>query len=462
MDLHARLLSIVVPGLLLLAVLELVYALLSKRGVHSFRDTVSSVALGIGQQTINVYLTAAFLAVFALAHERFAIFHADRHAVWQWVVLIFAADLCYYCGHRTAHTVNLFVGSHIVHHHAEDFNLLSALRQSWTAWALMFPFFLPLAVVGYPLDMLVYAQLGIMIFQFLSHTGARRFELGLLDRIFITPKNHRVHHGYGRRYGRANCGGMFVIWDRIFGTYVEEDAANPLKIGAGISFNFYDPFAANFDYFRRLAFVSRRRSGLASKISIWFSSPLELRQELDRLGYVAAPSNRGVLRAPMSGSERALVASVLVATLALFVAHRLLYGRVSIGMSLLLGGAAMCAIWLLGRLLSADASKSGGASARGSGGAGPSTEDLPVSHSVQREATSLPETGSRIRTSTTPRAHRAAVSGKNPKGPSAPSRRAAPRLPELETRRTPCKGRSGSPSPRSGRSARRPASGSGA
>jgi len=359
---HTMLMNVLMAVLLVLAIAELVFSLTSltvkgKDAVHSFRDTVSSISLGIGQQAINVYLAASFLALFAWVNTHLAIAHASMHVWWHWVILVLAADFSYYVGHRCGHKVNLFVAAHVVHHHAEDFNLISSLRQSWTAWILMFPFTLPIAFIGFPLEMFIYGQMGIMFFQFFAHAGTFRKKLGILDRIFITPNNHRVHHGAVAPYWGANCGGMFVIWDRIFGTFVEEKPEVPVVIGSGMKFNFYDPFEANLEYYRRIWFVSQRRQGLWQKFVVWFQSPPVLAKELKRLGYVP-PAATDVNRTPLTKREMVTISVVVTATIGIFAMHRVLYARQPALVNAVTGISVMLSLWVVGRLLSGGFPKS--------------------------------------------------------------------------------------------------------
>lgn len=440
---HSRLMNVVMIALLALAALELGYTLVTRKAVHSFRDTVSSISLGIGQQALNVYLAASFLAVYALVHAKFAVAHLTPGVWWHWAVVVFACDFAYYCGHRTAHTVNLFIAGHIVHHQAEDFNLLSSLRQSWTAWIQMFPFFLPLAAIGVPLEMFVYGQMGIMLFQYLSHTGALDLRLGVLDRVFITPRNHRVHHGATHPYWGANCGGMFVIWDRVFGSFVEEDPRYPLRTGAGIKHNFYDPFEANLEYYRRIWFVSARRRGLREKLRIWFQSPKVLSAELTRLGYRERRIPRDVNRAPIAPREKAWIVAALVVTLALFGVHRAAYERFPAALNAATGIGVFGALWLLGAMLSGAFRARLPAPPQLAFAGLPSTVD---------SATSAPGTYSESRTSPTPPARTSDGGAENPEAPSSLLRAEAPCAPGRETPRTPCTERSESPSPGSGRS----------
>jgi sterol desaturase/sphingolipid hydroxylase (fatty acid hydroxylase superfamily) len=435
---HTRLLNFVMIVLLALATLELVYSLVAKKGAHTFRDTVSSISLGVGQQALNVFVAATFLSMYAAVHATVAIGHGDPAVWWHWVLLIFACDFCYYVGHRAAHNVNLFVAGHIVHHQAEDFNLLSSLRQSWTAWMLMGPFFLPLAVVGVPLEMFVKGQVGIMLFQFLSHTGVTRIRLGILDRLLITPKNHRIHHGDRAPYWGANCGGMFVIWDRILGTYVEEDPNVPLLAGSGIELNFHDPFQANLEYYRRIWFVSARRRGIWQRFRIWFQTQQTLADELERLGYVELRPAQAVNRAPLERKEKVAIGLVLVGVIGVFAAHRALFEGRPLLVNLATGALVFAGLWLLGALLSG------------------SFKGAPT---PAASATSAPGTHSGSRTSPTPRAHTSVAGKRTPERPIPPPREAALGGPERDGRRTPYRARSESPLPVSGRSTSSPPDG---
>lgn len=330
------------------ALIELVLAFALRRPVHTFRDTLASLGLGIGQQGINVYLSASFLALFAAVHEGFAITRADLGTWWHWVLFVPACDLCYYVAHRTSHTVNFWVAAHIVHHQAEDFNHVSAMRQSWTAWIVNFPFFLPLALFV-PLEMFAVGQLGIMFVQFLSHNGLVR-SFGPLDRVLVTPANHRVHHGIDRPYLGMNCGGMFVIWDRVFGTYVEEVPGVPVRMGSGTDVNLFDPIDSNLDYYRRLVFAMGRREGWISKLRLWFQSPEVLFAELEQHGYRRRPS---VPRSPLGAGQKAFAAAVLLGSVGLLFAHRLGYAGSGALLRVATGAALIAAVAWLGRLLSA-------------------------------------------------------------------------------------------------------------
>ncbi len=345
--------------LVAVALIEVVYAWARRREVHTLRDSLSSVSLGIGQQAINIYVGASLLAFYMLVRDSVGLLPVDPGTWWHWVLLILAIDLCYYTGHRAMHRINFFVAGHVVHHQALDFNHVSALRQGWTAWIVVYPFFLPLAVLGVPAEMFILGQTGIMFLQFFAHNGTFRGRLGVLEGVLQTPSNHRVHHGVNAPYLNQNYGGMFVIWDRVFGTYVPEDSAIPVRLGAGIPSNFHDPFEANLDYYRRILFVMRRRDTLWGKLSIWWQSPRVLIDASRAYRYDEVARPEALVRGPLSRRDQVFAAAILFGSVVLLFAHRLGYEANAPLARVATGAAVLAAVWVAGRLLTRPAPQSG-------------------------------------------------------------------------------------------------------
>ena len=157
-------------------------------------------------------------------------------------MVILGDDLCYYWFHRFGHRVRLGWAAHVNHHSSNFYNLSTALRQSWTGPVLKVWFYLPLVLIGFHPLMVVTAQAISLIYQFWIHTEA----IGRLPRpieaVFNTPSHHRVHHGANPQYLDRNYAGIFIIWDRLFGTFTPEteparygltkplETRNPVKI----------------------------------------------------------------------------------------------------------------------------------------------------------------------------------------------------------------------------------------
>jgi hypothetical protein len=170
-------------------------------------------------------------------------------------------DFCYYWVHRAGHEINLFWASHVIHHSSEDFNLATALRQSATGFYFKWAFYLPLALLGIPTKVFVVVALIDLLYQYWVHTQLVR-RLGILERFLVTPSNHRVHHGQNDYCIDKNYGGIFSLWDQLFGTYADERADEKIIYGIRKPLNSWDPVWANVQhYFVIGRLVRAARSG---------------------------------------------------------------------------------------------------------------------------------------------------------------------------------------------------------
>ena len=151
-----------------------------------------------------------------------------RTTWWAWLLAIVFYDFCYYWNHRLGHESAVFWAAHVVHHQSQRYNLSTALRQTSSGALLGWIFYLPMAVAGVPPEMFAVAAIVDLLYQYWIHTELMG-KLGWFDRWFASPSNHRVHHAVNDRYIDRNYGGIFMAWDRLFGTFVEEDGALRLR-----------------------------------------------------------------------------------------------------------------------------------------------------------------------------------------------------------------------------------------
>lgn len=207
---------------------------------YEFRDSRTSLAMGIGNVVVNIgwklVVVAALAGVYLLAP-----FRLSASNPLTWIALFVADDFVYYWYHRTHHTIRVFWASHVVHHSSQYYNLSTALRQPWTPFTSL-PFWLPLAFLGFAPWMIVLQQAVSLVYQFFIHTE----RVGKLWRpaefIMNTPSHHRVHHGSNSAYLDTNYGGILIVWDRLFGTFTPEgerpvygltkniDTFNPVRV----------------------------------------------------------------------------------------------------------------------------------------------------------------------------------------------------------------------------------------
>jgi len=187
---------------------------------YDLADTRTSLTMGLGNVAVNVVWKLAVVTIYAALYELTPLRLSPEHW-WVWVALFLADDLAYYWFHRVSHESRVFWASHVVHHSSQHYNLSTALRQTWVPMTYL-PFWLPLALLGFPPWMILLAQSWSLIYQFGLHTERIGRLPAPVEWVFNTPSHHRVHHGSNQVYLDRNYGGILIIWDRLFGTFVGE------------------------------------------------------------------------------------------------------------------------------------------------------------------------------------------------------------------------------------------------
>jgi hypothetical protein len=192
-------------------------------------------------------------------------------ALWVWASCFILYDFAYYWKHRFGHEVALFWGSHVAHHQSEDYNLSTALRQTSIDFY-GFLFYLPFFFLGFPAEILFTVVSLNLIYQFWVHTEHLP-KLGPIEWLFVTPSNHRVHHARNKIYVDRNYGGVFILWDRIFGSFQEELAEEAAVFGLRKPLNSWNPIWANVHVYWRLSQDFISIPGIANKLKVLFKPP---------------------------------------------------------------------------------------------------------------------------------------------------------------------------------------------
>ncbi|TCJ19004.1 sterol desaturase family protein [Flaviaesturariibacter flavus] len=260
-----------IPVFLLLLALEAWLAAREHRNLYEKRDTVTSLALGTGNVLTGFVTKALIFGLFSLLY-RYRLFTLPDHAAWFWLALFLADDCSYYWFHRTAHSVNWFWASHVVHHSSERYNLAAALRQTWTGNATgTFLFWAWMPLVGFhPVWILLMQQVSL-IYQFWIHTELVRRLPRPVEFVFNTPSHHRVHHGSDLKYLDRNHGGILIVWDRLFGTFQAEEERPTYGLTRNIgSFN---PFVVALRTWGELLGKVRRARGWRQRAGYLFGPP---------------------------------------------------------------------------------------------------------------------------------------------------------------------------------------------
>lgn len=200
---------------------------------YEARDTWVSLTLGVGSQ-VAAALTGGAVVAMAVWAADFQIFDIGldfRRFWWAWIACFVLDDLAYYVFHRTAHRVRWFWASHVIHHSSQHYNLSTALRQTWTGFiSLSFLFRMPLFLV-FPVEMVLFCGALNLIYQFWIHTEMIGRMPKWFEAVMNTPSHHRVHHGVNPRYLDSNYAGVFIVWDKMFGTFVPERDEEPVRYG---------------------------------------------------------------------------------------------------------------------------------------------------------------------------------------------------------------------------------------
>lgn len=210
-----------VSGFILLVLIEMLWARRRSPDAYEPRDTLVSLAMGLGSTVAGVLSAGAIGALYFKVFE-FRLFEIGW-AWWAWAACFVLDDLAYYWIHRFGHRVRWMWASHVNHHSSQHYNLSTALRQTWTGTiALGFLFRLPLVVLGFHPAMIAVCVGFNLIYQFWFHTEAIDRLPRWFEAVFNTPSHHRVHHATNPIYLDRNYAGVFIVWDRLFGTFQPE------------------------------------------------------------------------------------------------------------------------------------------------------------------------------------------------------------------------------------------------
>lgn len=281
MDINPIILSI--PVYFLLIGIELVIQAFQKRKIYRLNDALTNISCGITQQLTGVFFKVLAISAYQLVYEYLAIWHIE--ATWYNLIILFIlVDFFYYWAHRKSHEINLFWGGHVVHHQSEDYNFSVALRQGSFQVLFTFFFYFPLAVMGFDTLSFVLMSGLVTVYQFWIHTETIG-KLGPVEWIFNTPSHHRVHHGRNPKYIDRNHAGVFIIWDRMFGTFQEEEERPTYGITKPT--NSWNPVWVNLQHYVDLWHTLKKADSFKDKLGITFRKPGWLPEYLG--GYQAPP-----------------------------------------------------------------------------------------------------------------------------------------------------------------------------
>tara|TARA_B100001057_G_scaffold4597_1_gene4130 strand:+ start:651 stop:1853 length:1203 start_codon:yes stop_codon:yes gene_type:complete len=243
--------EIAVPFFLLALLLELTYGKIINHNTYRLNDTISSLFMGSLRGTSGILKIGFSGYIYYQIETYFALWRMDSSLWITWIFAFIAYDFFYYWFHRISHERQIFWASHVAHHQSEEYNLSTALRQTGTGFFISWIFYIPLFLIGVPSYVMVSVASINLIYQFWVHSRHIP-KLGWYELFFVTPSNHRVHHAQNDIYIDKNYGGVFIVWDRLFSTFQEEQENEECVYGIRGAIKTFDPVKANIHVYQKI------------------------------------------------------------------------------------------------------------------------------------------------------------------------------------------------------------------
>ncbi|MDI9859791.1 sterol desaturase family protein [Flectobacillus roseus] len=269
MERYGQILNFAMPIFLLLVLLEKTYGWLKYKDTFKPMDMLSSLSSGYTNIIKDVLGISISIITYDWMVNHWAIYHLE--STWAiYVTAFIALDFTGYWGHRLSHQINFLWNQHLIHHSSEEFNLACALRQSISTFINFFTIFLlPAALLGVP-SIVIATVAPIHLFaQFWYHTTYIN-RMGWLEHILVTPSHHRVHHSINPEYIDKNHSQIFIIWDKMFGTFQEELPSVPCVYGITVPVRTWNPIKINFHHIWILIQDAWHTKSWVDKARIWF------------------------------------------------------------------------------------------------------------------------------------------------------------------------------------------------
>ncbi|MGH1436485.1 MAG: sterol desaturase family protein [Lewinella sp.] len=250
-------------------VLESYVAKKKKMTLYRLSDSITNLSCGMMERVFDFFLSVLILFGFQYIYENVAPYQIPMN-IGTWVIAILAFDFLAYWFHRLSHEINFLWAAHIVHHQSEELNLTTVFRASLFAVFYRVFFFVWMALAGFNAITIGVCTMILGLFQLFTHSRVIG-KLGVFEKFLTTPSHHRVHHGRNEKYMDHNYSHIFIIWDKIFGTFIEEDEEPTYGITTG--FESANAYNANFSYWRNLLIRAKKTKKISDKIKVFTKGP---------------------------------------------------------------------------------------------------------------------------------------------------------------------------------------------
>lgn len=251
---------------------EIIISNFAKLNLYNKKDTLNNIIMTTLNTLINIAVYGVFVMGMGWAFG-FRVFQWNESGVWYWIAAMMLTDLAYWVVHWLGHAVRLFWAVHVVHHSSEKYNISVGFRSSVFEPLYRGFFFLPLAFLGFRAEDVMLAFAIQQLYGSLVHTKLIN-KLPMWDLVFVSPSHHRVHHASNPRYLDRNMGMIFILWDKLFGTFEpEDDKYDAIRYGLTKNLETYNPVHVLFHEWKDMIRDVRSAPGLKNKLMYIFGPP---------------------------------------------------------------------------------------------------------------------------------------------------------------------------------------------
>jgi alkylglycerol monooxygenase len=267
-------LALAVPLFMLFIGLEYYYSKRKGKNFFQYAQSVANLNIGIAERLLDIFTTGLFFFIFDYVYKHFAIFDIKINAL-TWVLLFLATDLVWYWYHRLSHEINVFWAAHVVHHQSEDYNYTVSARITIFQSVIRCVFWCALPLMGFPAIMISTFLLIHGMYAFFIHTQALG-RWGWFEKVLVTPTHHSLHHASNPEYLDKNYGDVLIIWDKLFGTFVQKKEDVKIVFGLTKQLNSHSFLWQHFHFPLEMYMNFRKAKGIKAKWRVIFGKPDDL------------------------------------------------------------------------------------------------------------------------------------------------------------------------------------------
>jgi sterol desaturase/sphingolipid hydroxylase (fatty acid hydroxylase superfamily) len=314
-------LALAVPLFMFFIGLEYYYSKRKGKNFFQYAESVANLNVGIAERLLDVFTTGLFFFVFDYIHKHFAIFDLKAGPL-TWFLLFLATDLVWYWYHRLAHEINAFWAVHVVHHQSENFNYTVSARITVFQAVVRCMFWSVLPLIGFPAVMISTFLIIHGLYPFFIHTQALG-KWGWFEKFLVTPTHHGVHHASNPEYLDKNYGDVLIIWDKMFGTFVQERKDIKIVYGLTKQLNSHSFLWQHFHFPLEIYLNFKRAKGIKAKWKVLFGRPDDLnpkyRAVLERKFLNVQPNLKPTLAMRQYVTAQTVFSIIMLFVVALFV-----------------------------------------------------------------------------------------------------------------------------------------------